>query len=104
MLQEIILDEFLNMSRKHETSLLFIKERGCPFCEVAETIIELNLEKWKSLGINFYELSIDDFPSVPVKLGLVGVPAFLRNDKMGKKRLRVGVGETEDYLSFIEKD
>ena len=53
MLQEIILDEFLNMSRKHETSLLLIKEVGCPFCEVAETLIELNIENWKTQGINF---------------------------------------------------
>ncbi len=104
MLQEIILDEFLNLPPKHETSLLLIKEKGCPFCEVAETLIKLNLEKWKTQGINFYSLSIDEFPSVPVKLGLVEVPALLRIDKMGKKRLRVGVGKTKDYLSFIEKD
>lgn len=104
MPQGVILDEFLKLPHKHETSLLLIKEKGCPFCAVAETLIELNLENWTTEGINFYSLPIDDFPSVPVKLGLVEVPALLRIDQIGRLRLRVGVGETEDYLSIIVKD
>ncbi len=63
-----------------KTSLLFIKEQGCRYCEIAEAEMK-RAGLPEALGyIKFFECSIDQEPDLAIKLGLVGVPEFLRVD------------------------
>ncbi len=85
MFNKISLVDFLKSTKLKKTSLLFIKEQGCKFCVIAEH--EMNKVKIieNFPAINFYEISVDVNPSVATKLGLTGVPAFLKLNCFGKK-------------------
>ncbi|MCC6137258.1 MAG: hypothetical protein IT287_01390 [Bdellovibrionaceae bacterium] len=101
MFEKVTLDEFLSLNELDKTSLLFIKEQGCKYCEIAES-------EMRSVGlaailptINFYEVSINDDSSVATRLGLTGVPAFFKIELSGKKRLRTGFEGIEGLTNFI---
>lgn len=104
MFQRISFEQFIKSSKTGKISLLFIKERGCQYCQIAE-------EEMKKAGfpesissINCYEVLIDDEPGLPSKLGLVGVPAFFKIDSAGKKRIKTGFGNIEDLNQFLDPD
>lgn len=93
-------EEFLSLSQ-NKTSLLFIKEQGCFYCEAAEkAIIENNIEAiFKTIG--FYQITIEDDPYVSSRLRLIGVPAFFKIDKHGSKRLKTGFIGIADFVQFL---
>jgi hypothetical protein len=37
MFEKVTLDKFLSLNELDKTSLLFIKEQGCKYCEIAES-------------------------------------------------------------------
>jgi len=101
MFEKVTLDKFLSLNDLDKTSLLFIKEQGCKYCEIAEN-------EMRSVGlaailpkITFFEVSINDDASVTTRLGLTGVPAFFKIDRSGKKRLKTGFEGIEGLTSFI---
>lgn len=101
MFQRISFELFIKSSETGKTSLLFIKERGCRYCQIAE-------EEMKKAGfpesiglISCFEVLIDDEPALPSKLGLVGVPAFFKIDPIGRKRIKTGYENIEDLNQFI---
>lgn len=101
MFQRISLEQFIKSSGLGKTSLLFIRERGCQYCQIAE-------EQMKKAGfpetigsVNCFEAVIDDEPKLPSKLGLVGVPAFLKIEPTGRKRTKTGFENVEDLIQFL---
>jgi thioredoxin-related protein len=101
MFKKISLDDFLKLTELEQVSLLFVKEQGCKYCEIAENEIKKVSLVEALPRINFFEISIDDEPTVTTKLGLTGVPAFLRIDRAGRKKLKTGFEGVENLKNFI---
>ncbi len=88
MFQKTTLSDFLRLIELEQISVLFIKEQGCKFCEAAENEMKKITETLPA--VKFFEVLINDEPTVPTKLGLIGVPAFLKIDRAGRKKLKIG--------------
>ncbi len=101
MFQKITLIEFMQKSENGSTSLLFVNEQGCRYCELAETEIKKDEFFKNHLSVKFFEASINDEPGIAAKLGLVGVPAFLKIDGTGRKRIKTGFDSIESLTKFI---
>lgn len=101
MFEKVTLDKFLSLNELYKTSLLFIKEQGCKYCEIAESEMKSADLAAVLPTINFFEVSINDDPSVATRLGLMGVPTFFKVDRSGKKRLRTGFEDIEGLTNFI---
>ena len=101
MFQRISLEQFITFFETGKASLLFIKEQGCQYCQIAER--EMKKAGFpESIGaIICFEVSIDDEPGLPSKLGLVGVPAFFKIDPIGRKRIKTGFENIEDLNRFM---
>lgn len=97
-------EEFFETSLKGKASLLYIKEQGCRYCEFAEAEMK-RAGLPEALGkIRFHECSIDQEPGLATKLGLVGVPAFLKVDVTGRKKILVGFESIERFIEFLKSE
>ncbi|MCO5143076.1 MAG: hypothetical protein M9962_08305 [Oligoflexia bacterium] len=85
MFEKVTLDKFLSLNELDKTSLLFIKEQGCKYCEIAES--EMRSVSIAAIlpTINFFEVSINDDASVATRLGLTGALHFLKSTDLVKK-------------------
>ncbi len=101
MFQKVSFEQFIESFETGKASVLFIKEQGCQYCQIAER--EMKKAGFpESIGsINCFEVSIDNEPGLPSKLGLVGVPAFFKIDSIGRKRIKTGFENIEDLNQFI---
>lgn len=102
MFQRISLEQFIKSFEAGKTSLLFIVERGCQYCQIAEQQMKKAGFPETISSVNFFEAVIDDEPALPSKLGLVGVPAFFKIDPSGRKRVKIGFENIEDLIQFLE--
>ena len=100
MMQSLTFEQFLTVAKPGSTFVLFIKERGCQYCETAE--VEMTKDFLSSFKeVSFFQTSIDAEPGLPPKLGLVGVPAFFKVSSRGEKRVKTGFESLEDLSHFI---
>lgn len=102
MYQNISLVEFEKQCNSTHISVLLIKQDGCKFCdEVIDISVNQKLnEKFKN--IHFFQISIEQESDIVSKLGLVGVPAFLKMNQQGHKKLKTGFNGLNDLLIFFE--
>ncbi len=100
MFLSISSEEFLN-SPKSVTSILFIKEVGCKYCEAAESLLTEGKVVQRFTTIAFFEVRINDEPDLPTKLGLVGVPSFLKVEPSGRRRVLSGFDSLDAFESFL---
>lgn len=101
MFKRITLEEFQSQADSASTSLLFIRELGCKYCENAEREMQKSDLEKQFKSIRFFEIYIDDHPELPAKLGLVGVPAFMKLNPRGEKRIKIGFSGIEDLKHFL---
>lgn len=91
--------EFLDRSQA-TPSLLFIREDGCPYCEMAKEILTEALTP-EFANIQLFEIKTSDTPGLTIDLGLTGVPAFVLKNSEGRIKIKVGLCNSAELQNFV---
>lgn len=95
--------EFEKQQKLWPQSVLFVKQQGCEFCEVAALELTNIVSDKQFSNIHFFTIDIEKSPEVPGQLAILGVPAFLAINSLGHRRIQSGFVNRQQFLQFLEK-